>query len=68
MGAMENSKKNSLDNMRGKGRGRRNKGPSYQHNMNWNREELIALITCKHKEHIALKQIIDPQANKTPTM
>jgi hypothetical protein len=68
MGAMENSKKKSLDNMKGKGRGRRNKGPSYQHNMNWNREELIALITCKHKEHIALIQIIDPQANKTPTM
>ncbi len=54
--------------MRGKGRGRGSKGPSYQHNMNWNHEEVMALITCKHKEHITLKQVIDPQANMTPTM
>jgi hypothetical protein len=68
MDAMENSKNNSLDNMRGKGKGRGSKGPSYQHNMNWNQEEVMALITCKHKEHIALKQLSNPQANMTPIM
>jgi hypothetical protein len=45
MDAMENSKNNSLDNMRGKGRGRGNKGPSYQHNMNWNHDKVMTLIT-----------------------
>jgi hypothetical protein len=65
MDAMENSKNNSLDKMRGS-RGRGSRGPSYQHNMNWNHEELMALITCEHKEHIALKQVIDPHANMTP--
>jgi hypothetical protein len=31
--------------------------------MNWNHEEVMALISCKHKEHITLKEVIDPQAN-----
>ncbi len=46
--------------MRGKGKSRGSKGPSYQHNMNWNHKEMMALITYKHKEHITLKQVIDP--------
>jgi len=28
----------------------------------------MALISCKHKEHITLKEIIDPQANIILTM
>jgi hypothetical protein len=52
--------KNSLNDMRGKGKSRGSKGPSYQHNMNWNHKEMMALITYKHKEHITLKQVIDP--------
>jgi len=59
------SMENSRDNVKSKGR--KNKGPSHYHNMNWNREEVMALINYKHKEHITLKKIVDPQANMIPT-
>ncbi len=31
--------------------------------MNWNHEKVMALISCKHKEHITLKNFIDAHAN-----
>jgi hypothetical protein len=54
-------KDNSIDNVRGKGKGRGSGGPSHQRNRNWGHEEVMALISWKPKEQIALKQIIDPQ-------
>jgi hypothetical protein len=66
MDSMENSRDNSLDNVKRKGQ--RNKGPSHYHNMNWNHKEVMALISCKHKEHITLKEIVDPEANTILTM
>lgn len=30
---------------------------------NWNHDEVIVLINCKHKEHITFKWIIDPWSN-----
>jgi hypothetical protein len=64
---MENSRDNSIDNVKEKGRGKRSVGFSHQHNTNWGHENVMALISCKHKEHIALKQVIDPHFNMIPT-
>ncbi len=64
---MENSRENSLDNV--KNRGRRNEGSSCLHiDMNWNHEKVMAFISYKHKEHITLKEVVDPQANTILTM
>jgi hypothetical protein len=46
---------NSTNNMRGRGRSKGNGGPSCQCNTNWGHEEVMALISCKGKEHITLK-------------
>ncbi len=54
---------NSTNNVKGKGRGKRNKGPSCHHNTNWGHDEVTTLINYKHKEQIALKQVIDPHTN-----
>jgi hypothetical protein len=65
MDAMENSRDNSSNILRarGKGKGRGSRGPSHQHNTNWNDEEVMALNSCKDKEHIILKQVVYPRAN-----
>ncbi len=57
---------NSRDNVKGKGRGKGSRGPSCHHNINWGHDEGTALINCKHKEQIALKQVIDPHTNMIP--
>lgn len=64
---MENSRNNSIDNVKKKGRGKRNVGLSHQHNTNQGHENVMALISCKHKEHITLKQVVDPYFNIIPT-
>jgi hypothetical protein len=46
-----------------RGRGRGSRGLLCQRNTNWGHEEVMTLINYKHKEQIALKQIIDPHAN-----
>jgi hypothetical protein len=66
MDSMENSRDNSLDNVKRKGQ--RNKGPSHYHNMNSNQKEVMALISCQPKEHITLKEVVHPQANTILTM
>jgi hypothetical protein len=58
-------KNNSIDNVRGRGKGRGSGGPSHQHNTNWGHEEVIS---CKPKEQIALKQVIDPHTNMIPAI
>ncbi len=50
---------NLTNNVRGRGRSKGNGGPSHQCNTNWGHEEVIALISCKCKEQIALKKVID---------
>lgn len=41
----------------------RNRGLQQQRNLYQSHEEVMALISCKHYEHIDLKQVIDPQTN-----
>lgn len=50
MDIIDNSTNNSTHNGRKIGSGKKNKGPSCQHNTNWGHEEVMALINCKHKE------------------
>jgi hypothetical protein len=64
---MENSRNNSIDNVKEKGKNKRNVGLSHQHNINRGHENVMALISCKHKEPIALKQVVDPHFNMIPT-
>jgi hypothetical protein len=64
---VENSRNNSIDNVKEKRRSKRSVGFSHQHNTNWGRENVMALISSKHKEHIALKQVVDPCFNMIPT-
>ncbi len=64
---MESSRDNSIDNVKEKGRSKRSVGLSHQHNTNRGHENVMALISCKHKEHITLKQVVDPHFNMVLT-
>jgi hypothetical protein len=68
IGAKRRDRDNSTNDVRGKGRSRSNGGPSHQCNTNWGHEEIMALISYKHKEQIVLKQVIDPRANMILTI
>jgi hypothetical protein len=46
---MENSRNNSIDNVKENGRSERSVSLSHQHNINWGHENVMALISCKHK-------------------
>jgi len=54
---------NSTNSVKGKGKGKGNRGPSCHRNTNWGYDEVTTLIDYKHKEQIALKQVIDPHTN-----
>jgi hypothetical protein len=41
-----------------KGNGKRKGGPSWQSQTNWQHNEIIALIACKHNEHVAHKKLL----------
>jgi hypothetical protein len=62
-----NSRDNSIDNVKEKGRSKRSVDLSHQHNTNWGHENMMVLINCKHNEHIALKQVFDRHFNMIPT-
>jgi hypothetical protein len=56
MDTMHNSRKYwNDDSRRGKSRGSESEGPSWQCSTNWCQEEILALISCKHKEQTYLK-------------
>ncbi len=38
-----------------------------QHNVNWEHNEVLVLIKCKHTEYARKKKIIDPKAHMIPT-
>jgi hypothetical protein len=59
IGAKRRDRDNSTNDVKGRGRSRSTGGPSHQ----WGHEEVMALISYKHKEQIVLKQVIDPRAN-----
>jgi hypothetical protein len=68
MDIMDNLTNNSTNNVKGKGRSRGSRGLLCQHNTNRGHEKIMALISYKHKEQIALKQVINPHANMIPTI
>jgi len=41
-------------------------GPSWQSQTNWHHDEILALIACKHNEHVAHKKIVDMKVNIVP--
>jgi hypothetical protein len=49
-----------------KGRSSINNG-TWQHNVNWEHDEVLVLIKCKHAKYAKEKKIIDPRACKIPT-
>jgi hypothetical protein len=63
--AMNNLSNNIATNAQGKAKGTRSSGvgPSQQRNTNWNKEEVLALVRNKHKEHIYLKHLVNPRSN-----
>jgi hypothetical protein len=60
-------KNNSTNNVRGKVEAKEAK-VFHHHNTNWGHDEVMTLINCKHKEQIALKQVIDPHTNMIPAI
>lgn len=51
-----------------KGKGKQKASLVCLRKTNWNFDEVMDLISCKQKQKIALKQIIDPRANMVPIL
>jgi hypothetical protein len=39
-----------------------------QRHENWQQHEVLAFIKCKHCEHVAQKEMVDPRTHMGPTM
>jgi hypothetical protein len=52
-----------MENEKGKEKQKVTIGAMHFHNTNWNHTKVMALINCKKRKHIVLKQIIDLKVN-----